>query len=168
MLNGADWTIIAVILISAAVGLMRGLIKEVLSLVIWFVALVAAIFFRVQVAQMLPIDDPAVNETIREILAFALIFVVVLILGGLVNFLISKLIEITGLTGTDRVLGGVFGLGRGLILVLAVLVFVPGIVPVESALWWTESVLIPQFLAFEGWAREVAADIASWVSGLLN
>ena len=168
MLNGADWTIIAVILISAAVGLLRGLIKEVLSLVIWFVALAAAILFRVQVAQQLPIDDPAITQTVREILAFGLIFVGVLVIGGLLNYLISKLVEVTGLTGTDRLLGGVFGFARGMILVLAVLVFMPGLVPVENALWWSESVLIPQFLAFEDWARQVASDLASWVSGLLN
>ena len=119
-------------------------------------------------AQQLPIDDPAITQTVREILAFGLIFVGVLVIGGLLNYLISKLVEVTGLTGTDRLLGGVFGFARGMILVLAVLVFMPGLVPVENALWWSESVLIPQFLAFEDWARQVASDLASWVSGLLN
>lgn len=168
MFNGADWTILAIVLISAAVGLFRGLVKEVLSLVIWVVALVVAILFRVQVAAALPIDDPNVSDTVREILAFALLFFGVLIAGGLINHLVAKLIEITGLTGTDRVLGGCFGLGRGLVLVLVALVFLPGLVPVDEAAWWRDSVLIPRFLAFEDWARQVAADLSAWIAATLE
>ena len=98
----------------------------------------------------------------------AVIFVIVIIAGGVISNLLSKLAEVTGLSGTDRTLGSVFGLVRGLIIVLAILIFLPPIIPVEEASWWRESLLIPEFLAFESWALEVLGSFTSWIASFFN
>lgn len=166
-MNGADIAILLVLAISALVGLLRGFIKEVFSLATWGCALVLSFLFRRPVGQALPLD-PELNPLIADLVGGACIFVLVLICGGLIAYLISSLAKATGLTGTDRTLGAVFGVGRGLIVVLAILIFLPAIDPVTKAGWWTDSLLIPQFLQFEDWAKEVLSSLASWTTGLVT
>lgn len=157
-----DWIIVGVIGLSLVVGLFRGFIKEALSLVGWFAAFLLASMFAAKLAPMFTgIDAPS----LRHMVAFASIFVAALIAVALINGLLSALVEATGLSGTDRVLGAVFGLGRGLILVLAAVVFLPGFVPIDQDGWWKESVLIPEFLEFEGWARESFESLYQWIAG---
>ena len=79
----------------------------------------------------------------------------------------SELVKMTGLSGTDRALGVVFGLARGVIIVMAVLIFTPMLVPVKQDVWLNESLLIPQFLLMETWSRETFAQLTGWLSGLL-
>ena len=166
-MNGADIAILLVLAISALVGLLRGFIKEVFSLATWGCALVLSFLFRGPVGQALPLD-PELNPLIADLAGGACIFVLVLICGGLIAHLISKLARATGLSGTDRTLGAVFGLARGLIVVLAILIFLPAIDPVKDAGWWTDSLFIPQFLEFEDWAKEVLGSLTSWTTGLFT
>jgi len=80
---------------------------------------------------------------------------------------LGKLVSSTGLSGTDRTLGLVFGVFRGLLIVLALVIILPQAVPVGQDLWWTESALIPIFQGFESWGRNAAAGIkdflTSWI-----
>jgi membrane protein required for colicin V production len=105
---------------------------------------------------------------VRYLAAFGAIFVLSLVAVALINGLLSLLIEATGLSGTDRVLGTVFGLGRGLIVILAAVVFLPGLVPVHQDGWWQTSALIPEFQQFEGWARDVFQQFYSWLQSLIG
>ena len=166
-MNGADIAILVVLAISAVVGLFRGFIKEVFSLATWGCALVLSFLFRSPVGQMLPLDSE-LNPLVADLAGGACIFILVLVCGGLLAHLISKLAKATGLSGTDRTLGAVFGLARGLIVVLVILIFLPAIDPVQEASWWGESLFIPQFLEFEDWAKELLSSLASWIASVFQ
>ena len=137
-----DYLILAIIAVSALIGLARGLIREVLSLGVWVVALVVAwLFFRDLAEQLTPwISTPSV----RLVVGFLLLVFGVLLIGALVSFLLTTLVEKTGLGGYDRLLGVVFGAARGSVLV-ALLVFVATMTPLPEDPWWQESQLIPPF-----------------------
>lgn len=154
-MNWADWAIVGVVGISALIGLLRGFIKEALSLLIWLAALVVAMNFYQSASVWLVnlIETPS----LRLGAAWLGLFVVTLIAGSIVNFLISQLVKASGLTGTDRLLGMVFGVARGLILVLVILILLPQALPVQEDSWWQTSILIPHFLEFESWARNLGA-----------
>jgi len=83
----------------------------------------------------------------------------------MVNFLLGKLVSSTGLGGTDRTLGLVFGVFRGLLIVLALVVVVPKALPVDQDSWWTASQLIPLFQSFEDVGREAAAAFSDLIMG---
>ncbi len=147
-MNWADYAIIAILALSVLVGLWRGLIAEVLALVIWVAAFWVAWTFGPQVAVYFEshIDVPSA----RIILAYALCFVVVLVVGALVKFVLGKLVSGTGLSGSDRLLGMLFGLARG-VLVVAIAVFLLGFTPFTRDPWWQQSRLLPTFTATADW-----------------
>ncbi|WP_162956337.1 CvpA family protein, partial [Pseudomonas aeruginosa] len=86
------------------------------------------------------------------IAACALLFIATLLLGALVNYLIGELIRVTGLSGTDRFLGMVFGGARGVLLVV-LLVGLLSLAPVQQDPWWQQSVLMPHFLMVADWSK---------------
>jgi membrane protein required for colicin V production len=141
-MNGADIAIVAVLALSIAVSLFRGFIKEVFSILVW----VAAAFAAFQVATPLSESLAPFIEmpSARVIVAFAAAFIVVLTVGGLIGFLIGKMIEKTGLSPTDRLLGMIFGLARGLVIVV-VAVMLLRVTPFARDPWWAESRLLPTF-----------------------
>ena len=159
-MNWADWTILAIVAISTLIGLSRGFVRETLSLLTWVAAFVIAMMFRDQLAPLLSnlVDTPS----LQAIAAFAILFLFTLLAGAGLNMTLSAFVEATGLSGTDRVLGMVFGLLRGGIIVIALLILAPALVPVEEDAWWRESVLIPNFLEFEDRAREIALVIKNF------
>ncbi|WHI50035.1 CvpA family protein [Microbulbifer sp. MLAF003] len=156
-MNWADWTILAIVGISTLFGLSRGFVRETLSLLTWIAAFIVAMMFRDQLAPLLSnlVDTPS----LQVIAAFAILFFGTLLAGAVLNMMLSAFVEATGLSGTDRVLGMVFGLVRGAIVVMALLILAPALVPVEQDSWWSESVLIPHFLEFEDSARELAKSV---------
>lgn len=164
-MNSADLAILLLLVISSLIGVLRGFIKEVLSLVNWGAALAVAFLFKTPLATALPFPaDTAL--LVREMGAAALLFFATLIIGVLLVHALGELVNATGLSGTDRTLGVLFGLARGLVIVMAILVFLPALMPVESSSWWMESRLIPGFLQFEGWVREVLGALFAWIASL--
>ncbi|MFO7703680.1 MAG: CvpA family protein [Halopseudomonas sp.] len=151
-LGWIDWAIIAIIAVSTVISLARGFVKEALSLVTWVVAgLVAWMFGGALAEYLIPyIDTPSV----RVIAACAALFVLTLILGGLVNYLIGQLVVVTGLSGTDRFLGMIFGAARGALLV-TVGVGLLSLAPVDADDWWRQSELIPHFLLVADWSKSM-------------
>jgi membrane protein required for colicin V production len=143
-----DYLLIGVIALSAVIGLMRGLVREVLSLATWVLAFwVAWTFFRELAPHLVPwISTPS----IRLGVAFLALFLLVLILGGLVNYLVATMVDKTGLSGTDSLFGMLFGLARGGVLV-AILVLLAGLTPLPNDPWWPESALIGRFEALADW-----------------
>jgi membrane protein required for colicin V production len=137
-----DYVIIGIIALSAIIGLARGLIREVLALGVWIAALLAAWFFYRPVAEQLTpwLETPS----LRMGVAVVLIVVGVLVVGAIIGWVLSLLVEKTGLTGTDRLLGMVFGAGRGAVVV-ALLVFLASLTPVVEDPWWAQSDLLPRF-----------------------
>jgi membrane protein required for colicin V production len=137
-----DYVIIGIIALSAVIGLARGLIREVLSLVIWVVAAFVAWTFHGSVADQL---TPWLSQpSVRVGVAFVLLVFAVLILGAILGQVLTTLVDKTGLSGTDRLLGVVFGAARGALLV-AILVYLASLTPMREDPWWKESALIGQF-----------------------
>ena len=92
------------------------------------------------------------TPSVRRWAAFAILFVVTVIAGGVVNFLVGKLVEKSGLSATDRALGMVFGVARGAVIV-AVLVMLAGLTSVPQDPWWSESLLLAHFQNMAMWLR---------------
>ncbi len=148
---GLDIVIATVVLLSAVIGLVRGLVKEVLSLAAWVLAFVVAMYFSPYVALNLPTTWGA--ESVRMVIAFATLFIATLILAGVAQWLIAKLVETTGLSGTDRFLGFLFGSARGLLVAIVMLMILREMA--SDAQWWQASMLQEQLLAFEGDVRDL-------------
>lgn len=150
-MNGADWVIVAILLLSLLVGLWRGLVREALALATWLAAIAGALLLGGQVAQFYAtwIDLPSA----RTALGYGTVFVLVLLVGGLLGWLVARVVRAGGLGGTDRVLGLGFGLLRGG-LVVAALVLVLGYTPFPQDPWWQQSELIPRFQPVATWLRE--------------
>lgn len=143
-----DYAIIAVVAVSILVGALRGFIKEVFSLVVWAAAFLVAYHFSGDVADLMA--DAIALPSARTAMGFAGLFIAVLLVGGLANYLLGKLVQSTGLSGTDRLLGGVFGAARGLALVVAVLL-VSGFTPIPADPWWKESATIQRLMPLVDW-----------------
>ena len=131
-----DWLLLAVLALSVAVGLWRGLVFEVLSLVGWVAAYIAAQAFASAVAPLLPVGTPGGALNLGA--AFALVFVLALIVWALASRLVRLVIHATPLQVIDRVLGGGFGLLRGAVLLLAVATVV-AMTPAARAPAWQHS-----------------------------
>ena len=131
-----DWVVVAVLLASLVLGAWRGLVYEVLSVLSWIAAFVLAQWLAPQAGEWLPMGSA--GESLRYAAGFAAVFIVALFAGGLVAWLVKKLVEAMGLRPVDRTLGAAFGLVRGGVLVLALAVVV-NLTPLKGAEWWTES-----------------------------
>ncbi len=131
--NAADLAMLAVLLLSMAVGAWRGLAFELMSLLGWFAAYLAAQWLNVAVAPHVPIGSP--GSPLNHAAAFALTFIAALIVWGLLARLLKMLIHATPLSGVDRLLGAAFGALRGGVLLLAVAAVVTRTPWVETPTW---------------------------------
>lgn len=133
-----DIAILVVVLGSLVIGLIRGFVRELLSLISWVLAFWLALVYAESVSKLL---DPYVTVPLIKIGgAFAAIFVVTLLSASLIGYLIYKLFSTTGLTGPDRSLGALFGLVRGCVII-ALFVSVAG-VALSKEMWWRDSILV--------------------------
>lgn len=156
-----DYVLIGVIVVSTLISLVRGFFKEALSLISWVAAFLVAKIYHVYLATLL--TDYISAGSLRLLIAFAIIFIVTLILAAMINHLISQLVERTGLTGTDRALGMIFGGLRGVAIVI-LLVLAAGATPMPQDDWWQQSMLIEHFQKLAIWTREyLPAEIAEYI-----
>lgn len=132
-----DWITLALLAASVLLGLWRGLVYEVLSVLNWLAAFVLAQWLAPRAAEWLPLTRA--GESVQYAGGFVLVFVVALFAGGLVAWLTKKLVEAVGLRPVDRALGGMFGLVRGAVAVLALAVVVQ-LTNLRDGEWWTGSV----------------------------
>ncbi len=145
-----DFIIVGIILFSGIVSIFRGFVRELFSLVTWVIAAWIAWHFGHQLTLVL--EPYIANRMVRLPVAYGGLFIMTMILGGLVNYLLGQLIDRSGLTGTDRTLGLLFGLLRG-VLIIAVMLLVVRLTPAPHEVWWKESKLIPIFAPFENWLQ---------------
>lgn len=147
-----DGAILAVLLVSVVVGLVRGLLYEVMSLLGWVVAYVAAQAFGPDVAAQLPVGTP--GSAINLAAAFVLVFVIVLFGWGMLSWIVKKLVQASPLSPVDRFFGAAFGLLRG-VLVALVVVTVVSLTPVSKSPLWQSSqgvaVLKPVLAGVKPW-----------------
>lgn len=161
-MNWADWSIIGILALSSGIGLIRGLVKEAFSLAVWVAAVVIAKTFSPQLAALL--SNAIQTPSLRELAAFAVLFVLTLVIGAMANYLMGALVRMTGLSGTDRLLGVFFGVVRGFIIVMLIIVFLPNILPVDQDPWWQESLLVSYLLQFEAWASTLFTAFAGVIA----
>ena len=122
-LNPADWFIIVVLTISGIMSLIRGFTKEVLSLLLWVVAFIAAISLEYLATPK--INEFIGNPDISKIISYVVVFIIFIFLGGIVIKFITKIIKWSGASGFDKFLGILFGLGRGLIFLFIIFLLLP-------------------------------------------
>jgi len=132
-----DLAAITVIVISAGWGVWRGFTREVMSLAGWVLAFLAANAAADPLGDMLPAS--IASPEVRVLIAFIVIFVLVLIAAAILGMAVSKFLKAAGLSGVDRTLGGLFGLARGVVILLAFAV-VAGLTAMPRQPFWKESV----------------------------
>ena len=138
MINVVDGVLLFILVLSAIVGMWRGLVYEVLSVMAWVVAFVLAQHYAGRVAEWLPMGSA--SPGLRTAAGFAVVFVASAFAGGFLAWAVKKMVAAVGLRPIDRVLGGAFGLLRGAVVLLAVAVVV-GMTPLQSQPGWQSSSL---------------------------
>jgi membrane protein required for colicin V production len=134
-----DLIVIGIVALSTIIAFWRGLIRGVMSLVALIAAVLAAIQFSPAVAAMLSaLGDPVT----RYLAAFALIFIVVALVGALLGWVLSRAIRAIGLGFVDRLLGAVFGVARG-VLIVVIAVLLAGLTTLPRQEWWQNALLAP-------------------------
>jgi membrane protein required for colicin V production len=144
-----DWVLLGLLAVSTIIGLWRGLVREVMSILIWVVAIWAALKYSELAAGYL--SGWITVPSMQALVGFAGVLLVTLAVGGLLVWMIGKMVDSTGLSGTDRTFGMLFGIARGVIIV-AVAVLVARFTAIPEDPWWQESTLLPHFerIADEG------------------
>lgn len=135
-----DYIIIGVIAVSALIGLFRGFFPEIISLLSWVIAIWCGWNFSPLIEPYLSgkLSSPALELWVSR----AIVFVAVLLAGGLLGQLVALLIRKTGLSGTDRALGLAFGLVRG-VVILGIGVLFARLIDLQQESWWQQSRMIP-------------------------
>ncbi len=137
-----DYAIMAVLGLSCTVSLIRGFVREALSLVTWGCAFYVASHYYADLSVWFTGFE---DERVRNGIAIAALFIVTLIVGAIVNYVIGQLVEKTGLSGTDRVLGICFGALRGVLIIAAILFFLDTFTGMAKSDDWHQSQFIPYF-----------------------
>ena len=148
-----DFVIIGVVFISCFISLIRGFVREALSLASWVISFLIAWNLHGGFARFFQTSIESTN--LRLVVAFFILFVLSLIMFAVVNFFASKMVQRTGLTGVDRTIGVIFGFLRGILLVTA-LVALAGLTHLPQTTLWADSLLLEQFQV-----------VAIWLTGLL-
>jgi len=158
----ADYVIVGITAISALIGVARGFVREVLSLAIWGVAVIFAVGFAGDIAASLP--RRIEGDSLRYVTAFAVVFVGTLVVGALIQWIVSRLVQTTGLSGTDRLLGLLFGGLRGAVVcIVAVIALRPF---AYEQPWWHASRGIPMLSAFESDVMHVFSSAGAMINRL--
>ena len=149
--TAVDWAIIAVLGLSILLSLWRGFVREAVSLAGWIAAFVIANMFVGEMAAFL--QQWIANVTGRYVAAYALLFAGMLMVAGIAGKLSAQVVKVTGLTLLDRLLGTVFGLARGIIVVLVVVYVLRQLAPPQNLLWLDESQLMPHVDMLGQWVQ---------------
>jgi membrane protein required for colicin V production len=140
-MTGFDYAVLCVLGLSLLVGVLRGLLREVITLAGWIAAFMLATGFSGWLSAYMP---ESLGPLLGQMLAFAVIFVGVLIVAGLTGLVLAMVARSAGLGITDRILGGAFGVARGLLIILAA-VLVGGLTPLPREPFWRDAVLSGPF-----------------------
>ncbi len=146
-----DFVILGIVLVSALISVLRGFVKEAISLASWVLAFWVSATFAGKLSQLLAGALTVVQ--LRLAISFVILFLATLLVGGLANYLVGSLVSRSGLSGTDRALGVVFGVLRG-VVVVAVLSLLAGLTTLTQAPAWSESLLVEYFQVLAVWIRD--------------
>jgi membrane protein required for colicin V production len=148
-----DIVIVIAVTISVGIGIYRGFVKEAISIAALLVAIWAALFFGPAIGKIS--DSWIASEELQRWFGRILVFAVVLSIGGLLGWGISKLVRLSVLSGMDRLAGAVFGAGRGILLV-GLLILAGESAGISGEDWWQNSRLIPHLEAVADWIAVMA------------
>ncbi|HKY91863.1 MAG TPA: CvpA family protein [Nevskiaceae bacterium] len=162
-MNWADYSILALILLSALIGALRGFTRESLGLATWIVAILVAVLFGKAVAASL--ESHIAAPLIRVSVAYGGLFLAALLIGGIVTAIIVSRVRESRFSSADRTAGAGLGLIRGAVTV-ALLVMVGMMTTVHEATWWKESRLIAPAQTFATALRSIIPD--EWLAPLEN
>ena len=137
-----DYAIIVILIVSAAISVLRGFLREAISLLGWVLAFWLALTFANDLSG--PFESYVSQPSMRHGLAFLAILVGTLVITAVVMYLVRFIVDKTEITGTDRALGIVFGIARGVVIV-AILVLFAGLTALPKDPWWRESMFLPHF-----------------------
>lgn len=160
-MNWADYSILALILLSALIGALRGFTRESLGLATWIVAIVIAVLFGRAAAAAL--EPHIAAPLIRVAVAYGGLFLAALLVGGIVTALIVSRVRESRFSSADRTAGAGLGLIRGAVMV-ALLVMVGMMTKVHEAPWWKQSRLIAPAESFAAALRSIVPD--AWLAPL--
>lgn len=138
-MTAADYAILIILFISAVLGLVRGFLREVASLLIWILGFWLAVRYASAIGQAMKFIKSPED---RLIVGYGVVLVATLIASTVVGMLLKKLVESSGAGAGDRSLGTLFGAARGVVLVTA-LILVGEMALAPQPAWWRESKLIP-------------------------
>jgi|RhiMethySRZTD1v2_1073278.scaffolds.fasta_scaffold1429714_2 membrane protein required for colicin V production len=145
-----DYTVLAIVVLSIVISVIRGLLREVLALAAWAIGFIVASVFAADAAALLAPQVP--DERVRLLVAFSGVFLAVLLGMSLLAMLLSRLAQSAGFGLEDRVLGSVFGLARG-VLIVTTLVLAAGLTALPRQPEWRDAFLSGPFEAFAGHIR---------------
>lgn len=142
-MNAFDWAIVALFCLSVVFAYLRGFTRQLIALFSWVLGFVAAITLSPRLGSLLP--DFAGNPTLRYLIAFGTILIAALLVGALIAWPLRRLLLQSGMGFLDRFLGGLFGIVRGVVVVLA-LMLVAGLTTLPRQDWWQNSALAPELV----------------------
>lgn len=151
--NGMDWFIVVVVFTSVLISLWRGFTREAMSLAGWVIAFVVANLLAGPLAGYL--SGVIENVTGRYIVAWSVLFLVILVLSGFAAKGISKLMKASGLGLLDRLLGTVFGFARGVLIIMALVFVLRELVPPKDQQWLHQSQLMPHVDVLMNWSQQM-------------
>ncbi len=142
----------AVLVFSTLISIVRGFVREALSLVTLVAAMIISKVFGPQLSTLL--TDLIEVAAIRYVAAYLGLFFATLIVGGLINSLVVKVVSWAGLSGMDKMLGMLFGFARGALIVVVIVAVLARIGMTED-IWWQQSLLIPRFVEIGDWLQMI-------------
>jgi membrane protein required for colicin V production len=152
--NMTDYVIIAILLLSIIMSFFRGFIREALSVLLWVIAIGVALMFAADVAPLFA--SKISNPDTRLYLGGGLLFIAILIVGGFINSMIGRASKNVGFGVLDRLLGLLFGILRG-VLVIAVILLCLSATHFANSEWWKNSYLIPHFQPMIHWLKSLVS-----------
>ncbi len=156
-----DYSFLFIIGISAIVGILRGLVREALSLVAWVLAIWVSVHFSPMLAQLL--EGQIEQAMMRNIVSFLILFIGTLLTGSLISYIIRSGLKKIGLGFLDRLGGLLFGVLRGCGIIM-ILIYIIGLTPLKRETWWRKSTLIGPLEEMVAWMKSQApADVVNQI-----
>ncbi len=149
-----DLIIGGIMLLSVLVGIVRGFVKESISLITWVVAIGLAVVYTSQLSLHMTFTS---SSFVRNLSAFLILFVGTVFIGAIINYIVGGMIRKTPFSAPDRVLGSVFGVLRGAFFI-TVMVLIAGLTPFPKEKWWQDSYAIGQFQVLALWLKDRLPD----------
>ncbi|STX51642.1 colicin V [Legionella busanensis] len=161
--NWIDLVILSIILLSVLTGLFRGFVKELVALCVWAIALWVAFRYSHYLDPWL--QNYIQDKTARNIVTFVALLIATIFIGAIVNTLLGFLLKRSGLSGTDRLLGMVFGFVRGIFMVALIMVIVK-MTSLPHQQYSAQSQLYAHFDPMVNWLSSLMPDLLNKVKAI--